>query len=319
MFGSRRAFIAEAAVTLLGSAHLPARASPPTAMSIGVLPPSDLAAEPYYALAENFFIKAGLAATVEPFANGPALITAVVAKHLDVAYSNVLSLAVARERGIEMLVLAPANLHVHAAPTAGILAVKRTSPIVRAKDLAGRTIAVEGINSIAAISTRAWIDANGGDSKAVNFVEITLSASVPAILAGRVDAAALDAIHYTTTAESADALRALCSSTLDAIAPNFAPSVWFATPDWVAAHPDAARAFVRVMRDTAVWANAHHPESARILAPYTGQTPAEIQKVVRVTYGTALTPALIQPAIDVAAKYGLIKAGFPASAMIAKP
>ena len=72
------------------------------------------------------------------------------------------------------------------------------------------------------------------------------------------------------------------------------------------------------MREIADWANKHRAASAEILAPYTKQTAADIQSVRRVTYGGALTPGLIQPAIDVVAKYGMIKVPYPASDLIAR-
>jgi hypothetical protein len=58
------------------------------------------------------------------------------------------------------------------------------------------------------------------------------------------------------------------------------------------------------MKQTAEWANAHHPESAAILLKYTKLTPEIVAHMNRATYGTALEPALIQPVIDNAAKYG---------------
>lgn len=307
-----------AAALAIGGAATRVQAQVLTPVTIGILPPSDIAAEPFYAQAEGFFRKAGLDAKIEPAANGAAVVTAVVTGHLDIGYSNVMSLAIARDHGIEMVVLAPANLHVHSSPTAGILVVAKSSPIMNARDLNGRTIAVEGINNIAQISARAWIDTNGGDSKAVRFVEITLSAEVDAVESGRVDAAVIDSLHDTTAGEPNDPLRRLCSSTLDAVSMNFAPSVWFTTPTWLSAHPDAAIAFMRAMRQTAVWANTHRPQSAAILAAHTNQAVAEVQRVRRVTYGETITPELIQPPIDVAARYGLIKANFPATDMIAK-
>jgi NitT/TauT family transport system substrate-binding protein len=109
----------------------------------------------------------------------------------------------------------------------------------------------------------------------------------------------------------------LIASTFDAVATRFAPSVWFSSTAWVAAHPAQARAFVAAMHDAAVWANAHHPESAAILSKYTLVPVADIEAVRRATYGERLTPELIQPNIDVAAAYGVIKAAFPAADIIA--
>jgi hypothetical protein len=70
------------------------------------------------------------------------------------------------------------------------------------------------------------------------------------------------------------------------------------------------------MRQSAVWANSHRAESAPILAKYTKHTVAEILASQRVTFGTEITPALIQPVIDLAVKYGLMKTRVSAADMI---
>jgi hypothetical protein len=70
------------------------------------------------------------------------------------------------------------------------------------------------------------------------------------------------------------------------------------------------------MRESAIWAATHHRESAVILSKYTHVTPEQINGFTRTTYGDHLTPELIQPNIDVAVKYGVLKASFPVSEMI---
>jgi NitT/TauT family transport system substrate-binding protein len=277
--------------------------------------PSDISGSAYDAADGGFFKKAGLDATFLGLANGPAITSAVVGGSADVGYSNVVSLAIAHTRGLPVTILFPANLHVHDAPTAGLLAVKRTSPIHSAKDINGKVMAVIGLNNIADIAARDWIDKNGGDSKTVKSVELPFSEMKAALETERLDAAVMDASD-PLLGKPSDTLR-LIASTFDAVAPRFAPSVWFSSTTWVAAHPAQARAFVAAMRDAAVWANAHHPESAAILAKYTLVPAADIQAVRRATYGERLTPELIQPNIDVAAAYGVIKAAFPAADLIA--
>lgn len=77
-------------------------------------------------------------------------------------------------------------------------------------------------------------------------------------------------------------------------------------------HPLEAKKFADVMRETAVWANAHYDESAVILGRNLSESPDQIRVITRVTYGTTLDPKLVQPSIDLCAKYGVIKASFPA-------
>ena len=42
-----------------------------------------------------------------------------------------------------------------------------------------------------------------------------------------------------------------------------------------------------------------------------------VESAARVDYGGAVTPAMIQPVIDLCAKYNVIKARFPASDLLA--
>jgi NitT/TauT family transport system substrate-binding protein len=316
LHASRRAFLASSTAAAAAAAigPRPAAAQGLAALNIAAIP-SDIAGSPYYAADQGFFKQAGLDAQFLALANGPAITAAVLAGSADVGYSNVISLANAHARGLPITILFPANLHVHDAPTAGLLSVKKTSSIASAKDLNGKIMAVIGLNIIADFAARLWIDKNGGDSKTVKSVELPFSEMKAALEAERIDAAALDTTGDPLLGKPGDTLR-LLASTFDAVAPRFAPSVWFSTTDWVAKHPAQAKAFVTAMRQTATWANSHHRESAEILSKYIHLTPAQIGEFTRVTYGDRLTPELIQPNIDVAVKYGVIKAAFPASDLI---
>jgi hypothetical protein len=54
------------------------------------------------------------------------------------------------------------------------------------------------------------------------------------------------------------------------------------------------------------WANTHHAETAAVLAERYHTPPDVLAKMVRAAYPEQLTPALIQPVIDVAARYGVV-------------
>jgi NitT/TauT family transport system substrate-binding protein len=317
---SRRSFLTRSAASAAGlSIAGPAALRPAFAQALAPLNvaaiPSDISGSAYYAEANGYFKKAGMQASFGGFPNGPAIASAVLGGAADVGYSNVISLAIAHTKGLPITILVPANLHVHEAPTAGLLAVKSDSPIKTAKDFTGKIVAVSGLNNIADIAMREWIDKNGGDSKSVKSVELPFSAMKAALEAGRVDGAALDGTSDPLLNKAGDTLR-LIASTFDAVSPRFAPSVWFSTTDWVNKNPARAKAFVAAMREAGAWANTHHRESAEVLAKYVRNTAAEIDSYTRVTYGDKLPPELIQPNIDVAFKYGVIKAAFPASEII---
>jgi ABC-type nitrate/sulfonate/bicarbonate transport system substrate-binding protein len=136
-----------------------------------------------------------------------------------------------------------------------------------------------------------------------------------ALTSGRIDAASIEAISDPDAGKPNDPLRQI-ASTFDALAPRFAPSVWFSTRSWVESNPAEAKALVAVFNETATWANAHRKESAQILTGFTHQTVSSIESSTRTTYGERITPELIQPNIDAAAKYGVIKKAFPAAEII---
>jgi ABC-type nitrate/sulfonate/bicarbonate transport system substrate-binding protein len=133
-----------------------------------------------------------------------------------------------------------------------------------------------------------------------------------ALINGRVDAASIQAINDPDAGKPNDPLRQI-ASTFDALAPRFITSVWFSTREWVESHKAEARALVSVLRETAIWANTHHKESARVLTGFTHQTADSIESSTRTTYGERLSAEMMQPSIDAAARYGLIKRPFAAN------
>lgn len=277
--------------------------------------PSDIAAEVYYAKERGFFKKAGFDVDFTPITSGAAISSAVAGGSADIGFSNVVSLSIAHDKGLPFTLLAPANLHLPTQVTAGILTALKTSPIKTAKDLDGKIVAVNGLNNISSVSVQAYVEGNGGDWKSVKFVEMPFPAMPEAVRTGRVDAASIDAANEQLLMKPDSDLRRL-ANVFDAVGTHFTPSCWFTTTAWADAHPAAAKAFIAVMAETATWANANHAASAVILAKYLNKTPAAIGAITRAPYATKLTPDLVQPSIDVAAKFGLIKTAFPATDLI---
>jgi NitT/TauT family transport system substrate-binding protein len=279
--------------------------------------PSEASAQAYYAQDLGLFQRAGLDVQLIELKNGAAIAAGVAGGAADVGVSNVVSLAIAHERELPFTILAPGGLALASSPTNGILAVAASSPIHGAKDLTGKTIAVDVLGGLPNLAGKAWIDANGGDSKTVKYVELGFPEMEASVTAGRIDAASINLSVDPTVSKPGDPLRTL-AVVYDAVAPRFASSVWFSTTGWTAQHADTTRKFAAVMREAAVWANAHHHESAQILAKYIKQSPEQIEGGARIVYATENDPTLYQPLIDLAAKYGALKAPFPARDIIAR-
>jgi NitT/TauT family transport system substrate-binding protein len=277
--------------------------------------PSDFAAQLYYAKDQGFFQKAGFDVDITPLNAGPAIAAAVAGGTIDLGFSNVVSLALAHDKGLPFVIVAPANMYVVDTPTIGLIGVARAGAITSAKDLNGKTLAVGVIHNITDLGARAWIDATGGDSKTVHYLEVPIPEMAVAVKSGRVDAAVMDQGVYPTLGKPGDPLRILANS-FSVVAPTFIAGGWFTTSDWIKSHPAETKKFAEVMRQTAVWANAHHDESAVILGRYLNEPPEQIRAINRVTYGTTLNAQLVQPSVELCAKYGVIKASFPARELL---
>jgi NitT/TauT family transport system substrate-binding protein len=274
--------------------------------------PIDQGAQCFYAQDLGMFKKAGLDTQVSITNFGTQVAAAVAGGSIDIGQSNIMSLAAAYANGLPFALIAGAGLYSSAKPTS-MMIVAKTSPLQTAKDLNGKTVAVNGLKSITQISVQAWADQNGGDSNQIKFVEMPFVEMEGALVSGRIDAALL-ADPNATTLLAGGKTRPFTKA-FDAIAKQFLIGGWFAKTDWIAANADTVRKFVAVMRESAEWANkpANYKQSAEILEKY---TKVAVGNANRIVYAERLDPALIQPSIDTAAKYGLVKAAFPASKLI---
>jgi NitT/TauT family transport system substrate-binding protein len=298
---------ARAAALLLGGAALPAlatsRALAQTSTTIRVITlPIDAGAEAYYATQLGYFTKAGIDAQIVPASNGGASAEAVAGNAVEIGYADMVSIATARAKGVPFVVVAPAALHVSAAPTTELL-VAANSPIKTARDLTGKIVAGSGLGTISGYSPRAWIDQNGGDSTKVKYVELAFPAMQAALDAGRVDAVMI-AEPFLSAAKKVDRV---IGSPYDAVAKDFLVSAYFTTEPWAKDHADVLNRFIGAIYDAGAWANKNRAKSADLLIQYSKIDPAAVGAMTRVQYGEHLTAAMLQPVVNVAAKYG----GFP--------
>lgn len=275
--------------------------------------PIDQTADVYYAQDEGFFEAAGLKVKIENFANGPAAVAALLGGAYDIGVLNASALAAARERGILIKFIAPSGLYVSSAPDS-LLMVQADSSISSARDLDGKTIALTGLNTLSHVAVRAWVTQHGGDLSSVHFVELPFPAMAPALQQGRIDAAFMSEPFITLAKGTVRPL----ASPFDAIAKRFLIAGWMATDAWIREHPDEAQHFVTALLQAHEWANRHHHESAAILVRHSKIEMATVTAMVRPVYGTTLDPALIQPVLDTAAKYGILGEPMSAASIIWK-
>jgi NitT/TauT family transport system substrate-binding protein len=302
-----QAIAASSAAAASVAAPTRVRSATLTPIKVGVANDEDFA-EGYYAKDKGFFEQAGLDADLTSMANGGALTAAVVSGSLDIVTTNSGSMSTAHARGVPLVLLFPAGLYESAKTTAALMVMKN-SPIQSAKDLTGKKVAMTTLNTLYHVSTRNWIDANGGDSSQVQFIEIPLSIHLIALRDGRVDAAAMVEPWVSPAKPEARML----GVPYDSIGKRFMIAGWVTTQDYITRNPATVKAFVSAIRKTADWANTHPAEIPPILARNLKVPLEQITSIPRATMGTALDPALIQPVIDAEYRYKLLPKSFSAA------
>lgn len=291
----------------------PVRAQAPALQTIrvGVLP-AEVAGEIFYGIDEGFFRKAGLNVEIHSFSNGASIASAVASGSLDLGLSDMVSMISAHARGLPFVYVAPGLLHGETAPTYAII-VAKNGPIHEAKDFDGKTFGVNGLQNISQLGVEAWIDNNGGHSKTVRWVEVPFTLMAPSLAKGTIAGAAPNEPALTAAEESGDRVIVMSKNS---IAPVYLLSGWLTTRAWADAHQDEARRFAQAMKEIAEWTNKNHAATARILAKYTKIPQPVAARMRRGDFATTFNPALMQPVIDAAAKYGIIPKAFPSTELV---
>lgn len=260
---------------------------------------TDSSGPAYYAQELGLFTRAGITVELQSMSNGGAIVAAVVSGALQIGSTNTLALAVAFARGIPLVMIAPGAEWDAAHPNAGLL-VTTASPLTRGADLNGKVVAVPGLGGIDQLSVSAYIAQDGGDLSSVKFVEIPPGAQPDAAIQGRVDA--IEIADPTFSAALASKRLRLVASPYNAIAKRFMLTVWFVTPQWLAANKSVARTVAGVLATASTWA-MKNPEQAAVLL---GKYVRAKEDRITTRFADKLDPALVQPMYDAGRRFGVL-------------
>ena len=297
MPASRASFLALTAAALAAPSMSSAADLTKLAMA-GV--PEDSATTVLYGVSSGLFKSYGLDVDMQPQHNGPSVMSGVVGNSYQFGKSSTPPLIVAVSRGLPFTIIAPAGLYDSRAPIAALL-VAKDSPMKKAADLNGKTIAVGALNDIHSLAALAWMDKNGGDSTTVKFVEIPISEIPASIAQGRVTAGSVNEPVLSAALEGG--LVKSLGHHFDGIAPRFMYTAWFTTKTYASANLPVVKNVAQALKKAAVYVNGHHPQTIDEIAKFTSLEPAQVAKMTRVEQGTALDPALVQPIVDTMVKY----------------
>jgi NitT/TauT family transport system substrate-binding protein len=308
-----RAFVFIAAFAILSLAGGTAVHGQPLAVVRVIGPANDGYTPVFTGVKLGIFKKYGLDVQPSIVANGAAAAAALSGGGADVAFTNSLVVIQAHAHNIPLQYLVPGGLTTPQTGLSKILVLK-DSPMTRAADLNGKVMASPSLHDVNSAIFLAWIDKNGGDSKSLRQIELPPATTVAVLQEHRADAVML---------VEPNASQALASGVLREFANPYTVlsgpvnSAGYAVlKPATDANRDVYARFAQAMHEACDYVNAHQEDTVDIVAGFTGATPDAIRRSRRQQYPEYLEARMLQPLIDIGAKYGLIEKAFPAAEII---
>jgi NitT/TauT family transport system substrate-binding protein len=263
------------------------------------LSPFEAQSNVYYAQDLGLFKAAGLNVQIQQVQGSAAIVAAIVGGSLQIGTGSSLPMFSARERGIDLVLIAPGTMSDFADQHSGLIAAAN-STIRTGKDLNGKTVGVNTLQSVDQLAISSWIDKTGGDSRTVKFLEVPGTLILEALNAGRVDAALTVDPNYSIALSSGRAR--LVDFVDEAIAKRFIVTTWFALRSWANANPEATSKFAAALNQASAWAVKNPEAAAAVLRKYLHSTTQKADE----QHARSLDPGLLQPLIDAAVKYNVL-------------
>jgi len=290
-----------------------------TPVKIGSIPVTD-AAVLVLGDQQGFFEEEGLDAEFgNPAAGGSTVVAAVIAGEYQIGYSATLSIFQAIEGGNDLTLIAGASGSL-SDPDLGSNDII-TDPALglkSAKDLEGKTVAVNAAGGFAEMLGKYSVLKAGGDPDEVQWVQLGFPDQLPALQSGQIQAFVAGEPFGTLAREAGEVTLA---NTLYDVSPTpWMLGVWFASSSAVDADPDLYARIQAAIDKSLTYSVEHEDELRAIIPDFAGIDPA-LADVIRLNnYDVAtLTPGTLEPMVTAATKVGLITDEPDLDALIWKP
>ena len=272
-------------------------------VKVGVIPIVDVAPL-YLGIKQGFFSDRGMNVTTEAGQGGAAIVPGVVSGQFQFGFSNVTSLIIARSKGVPLKIVAAGNSSTgEAGKDFSEVLVKADSPIQSAKDLAGKTVAINTLKNIGDTTIRQSIRKAGGDPTAVKFVELPFPDMPAALQEGRVDAVWV--VEPFVTIARDQGARIVASNLVDT-SPDTQIAAYFTSEQLQQQDPDLVKRFTEAVNESLAYADAHPDEVRNALGTYTKIPPQVRDALVLPKWPADVNRQSVEALADLAVTDGLL-------------
>jgi NitT/TauT family transport system substrate-binding protein len=279
-------------------------AGKPATLKVGVIPIADVAPL-YVGMQQGFFKNEKLTIKPQIADGGAAIATSVLSGDNQFGFSNVVSLVTARSKKLPLRIVAQgASGYKTEKEAFDTLLVPKGSSIKQAKDLEGKTVAVNALNNIGPLGVNYAVEQAGGDPKKVKYLEVPFPDMIAALEAGRIDAAWV--VEPFASQGQAGGARSIFAP-FEAVSPDLTVATYFTSERYIQQNGDVVDRFVRAMDKSLAYASAHPEVARKAVLTYTKIPPAAVQKMKLPNWNPEYNDASIDKTIQLAQKYGFVE------------
>lgn len=274
-----------------------------TKITVGVIPIVDCA--PIYLGAEKGFFKdEGLQLDIQQASGGAAIVPGVVSGSFDFAFSNLISVMVAKDKGLDLKFVANGvSTTGEKGNDVGGVVVPAGSDIKSPKDLAGKRVSVNNLANIGDTTIKSVVEKDGGDPNSVKFVEVAFPDAPAALANKQVDAAwILEPFLSKAVAEGGS----IVSSNFAEMSPDLDIAGYFTKAETIKDKAELTEKFTRAMNKSLEYAQEHPEEVRDIVGTYTKIDEATRAKMILPRYRVEFNKDAFRTLGDAAAKYGTL-------------
>jgi NitT/TauT family transport system substrate-binding protein len=274
-------------------------------VTVGMLPILPTAAL-YAGMEQGFFEDHGIELTVETGQGGAALLPGAMAGQMQFATSNPVSLLQARDKGLDVRVIAHWTSALSSGDTDinGVVAAGGAG-LDSAADLAGKTVAVNTLNGMGGLTIREAVRQDGGDPEAVSFVEMPFPDMPAALSGGNVGAVWVPEPFLTMLQGAGDTV--VTYSSKESV-PGHPTQLFFTSAQLVESDPELVQDFTAAVEETLEYADAN-PDAvkAQVAQVLPQLSPAAVENVQLEEFGTDLRREQIERLGELMVEDGLIE------------
>jgi NitT/TauT family transport system substrate-binding protein len=249
----------------------------------------------------GFFRQEGIRVSFRPTAGGAEVIPQIISGDVQFAFGNPVSLAFAQQRGLGLRYVTEGvqGGSREQDSTNGLL-VHKDSAIRSVNDLAGKTFAVNVLNSLGEVTIKTALEKEGVDTSNLKFIEVPFPDMLAALERRQFDVAWLP--EPFVSQGIAEGHRKLLDPMV-ATYPRLTLSGYFGSAEFIEQNGDLVERFQRAMNRSLDYAAAHEEEARQAIAENTEIPPPVAAKMPLPYWTSDLNADSVRFLLEQAEKY----------------